>query len=306
MSHSTDDSRPAAGKPTLEMLLRLKRAERPDAAFWEDFERGLRQKQLAAIVEPKPWWLGLALLGRRLTPAGLPISAAAAALLAVMVVRTQSPFVASSAPIEFGPSEVAQTGDSAAPVAAGVAMIAPVAPLPEVASAVAPAHPDGEDGAVRSPSPVDAPPSDARVAAAEAAARASATHRSGVAASLLELASLEVAAPTPSQLTIAQNLAALRAEAPELVAAATRLQNPERVIALPDDSGIDPDALKMEVRNPRHARVLLAMAENGAVEAVGGLSHVRDRMVRSLDANDAVAGSASRLGVGGDRLSLSF
>jgi len=36
---------------TLEDLLCLKRAERPPPEFWSEFERELRQKQLAALVE---------------------------------------------------------------------------------------------------------------------------------------------------------------------------------------------------------------------------------------------------------------
>jgi len=43
-------------KVSLEDLLRLKRAERPESAFWDRFEQELRTKQLAAIVEKRPWW----------------------------------------------------------------------------------------------------------------------------------------------------------------------------------------------------------------------------------------------------------
>jgi hypothetical protein len=42
--------------PALENLLRLKRAEQPSDEFWTRFERELREKQLAAIVEKRPWW----------------------------------------------------------------------------------------------------------------------------------------------------------------------------------------------------------------------------------------------------------
>jgi hypothetical protein len=45
-------------KVTLEDLIQLKRAERPPAEFWPEFERTLRAKQLAAIVETRPWWRG--------------------------------------------------------------------------------------------------------------------------------------------------------------------------------------------------------------------------------------------------------
>lgn len=43
-------------KVALEDLLRLKNAERPPAGFWTEFERELRQKQLAALVVRKSWW----------------------------------------------------------------------------------------------------------------------------------------------------------------------------------------------------------------------------------------------------------
>jgi hypothetical protein len=41
---------------SIEDLLRLKRAERPPAEFWTEFDRALRAKQLAALVEKRPWW----------------------------------------------------------------------------------------------------------------------------------------------------------------------------------------------------------------------------------------------------------
>jgi hypothetical protein len=44
---------------SLEDLLKLKRAETPPPEFWPQFERQLREKQLAAIVEKRPWWCAL-------------------------------------------------------------------------------------------------------------------------------------------------------------------------------------------------------------------------------------------------------
>ncbi len=41
---------------TIDALLKLKRTERPSPEFWQQFERELREKQLAAIVEKRPWW----------------------------------------------------------------------------------------------------------------------------------------------------------------------------------------------------------------------------------------------------------
>jgi hypothetical protein len=48
---------------TLEHLLQLKRAERPSAEFWSQYERELRAKQLAALVEKRPWWRTVSLTG---------------------------------------------------------------------------------------------------------------------------------------------------------------------------------------------------------------------------------------------------
>ena len=43
------DPRSSQSQVTIEDLLRLKRAERPPASFWSDFDREMRAKQLAAI-----------------------------------------------------------------------------------------------------------------------------------------------------------------------------------------------------------------------------------------------------------------
>lgn len=45
---------------TVEDLLRLKRAERPNPDFWVRFDQELRTKQLAALVKREPWWNRLA------------------------------------------------------------------------------------------------------------------------------------------------------------------------------------------------------------------------------------------------------
>jgi hypothetical protein len=64
-------------KVTLEDLLRLKRAERPPPAFWTEFERDLRQKQLAALVERRSWWHGFAAVYGRFGRLGIPLGATA-------------------------------------------------------------------------------------------------------------------------------------------------------------------------------------------------------------------------------------
>ena len=63
---------------TVEDLLRLKRCERPQPEFWTHFEQELRAKQLAAIVEKRPFWAGFSRILHRFSPFSLPLGAAAA------------------------------------------------------------------------------------------------------------------------------------------------------------------------------------------------------------------------------------
>lgn len=79
-------------RPTLEDLLRFKRFERPPPEFWAEFDRGLRQKQLAALMKkPTGWakWSPFVVRGLRWT---VPAAATAAAVFVVV----QAPFTAVS------------------------------------------------------------------------------------------------------------------------------------------------------------------------------------------------------------------
>lgn len=75
---------------TVEDLLRLKRAEKPAAEFWSQFDRELRAKQLAALVAKRPWWQRLPRLAARLAPYRLPLGAAAALAVTFVSVRNYS------------------------------------------------------------------------------------------------------------------------------------------------------------------------------------------------------------------------
>jgi hypothetical protein len=69
-------SQPPSDRVTLEDLLRLKRAERPPAEFWTQFDRDLQAKQLAALVGKKRWWHSA--VGTVTRFSYLPLGAAAA------------------------------------------------------------------------------------------------------------------------------------------------------------------------------------------------------------------------------------
>lgn len=70
----------------VEDLLRLKRAERPDDAFWNTFDRELHQRMLQTLVKKDPWYVQL-LRGVSGRIAQTTAVGAAAAFLAMMVVR---------------------------------------------------------------------------------------------------------------------------------------------------------------------------------------------------------------------------
>lgn len=83
MANSTKDSRE---KVSLEELLRFKRAERPDEAFWDKFDSELHQRMMQTLVKKDPWPVQL-LRGLSGKIAQTTAIAAAAAVLALMVVR---------------------------------------------------------------------------------------------------------------------------------------------------------------------------------------------------------------------------
>lgn len=77
------EQRPAS-RPTLEDLLQLKRNERPPSEFWDSFNRGLREKQLAALVHQPRGWERLRPLFSRALRWSVPVGAAAIATFGVV------------------------------------------------------------------------------------------------------------------------------------------------------------------------------------------------------------------------------
>jgi hypothetical protein len=128
-------------KPTLEDLIRIKRAERPPAEFWQRFEEELRAKQLAAIVERRPWWQSLTglLSARRATIAGFGAVAALAALAYLRLPSNQTLAVAQIViPEVSGPAQAVASTPVASekPAVQPVAVVAAVPPTPSSGEAV--------------------------------------------------------------------------------------------------------------------------------------------------------------------------
>jgi len=105
---------------TLEDLLRLKRAERPAAEFWNQFDRELRAKQLAAIVEKRPWWRTFPRAFGSLSRYHLPLGATAILALTVLTVREYRSPIASPAAEE---NKIVAT-TATAPSVSGEALVA--------------------------------------------------------------------------------------------------------------------------------------------------------------------------------------
>jgi hypothetical protein len=107
---------------TLEDLLRLKRAERPPAEFWNQFERELRAKQLAALVVKRPWWRTLpARAFAGFSRYHLPLGATAVLAITFLSVREYQTMTPEGVVLPVLGDEVFETSASSAGSAATIA-----------------------------------------------------------------------------------------------------------------------------------------------------------------------------------------
>lgn len=95
-------------KVSVEDLLRLKRAERPEPEFWAKFEDQLRRKQLAAIVDKRPWWRRLS--AASIAKISIPVGATAVAAFTLVSVtqreQLSAPEIASTPAISTSSSSL--------------------------------------------------------------------------------------------------------------------------------------------------------------------------------------------------------
>jgi hypothetical protein len=279
---------------TVEDLLRLKRAERPAAEFWSQFDDALRAKQLAAIVERRPWWRiefrGVAAgLARLRVPVGL---AAVAVLSFVTVQQFRAPTnLASEAPV----NDADVAGGTVVSVNGG-AVVAVTTTDPNLVNAALEAVVDADN--------------------AVAPALASAEVRSSVGAAVTSLSLAAAAASpvseesgAPATVGLASNLRSLRASGftgldstgvamLELgtlrsSARAASVEEPLARVTSPTES-----------RRERLA-ALVAPASMKSLSSAGSPDRVRERMISRLS-EDELYSSVSRLGVERGGLRVSF
>lgn len=272
MSH-----RPQNSKVTVEDLLRLKRAERPDAEFWNKFEVELRQKQLAALVERRPWWQQIPLLLNR--RAYLPIGATAVLTFTLVSLRYYAPTpVATVAPVESSP---------AATVASQV-----TEPRHDIVSAVQSNQPRVEPVAVE-----EQPRATAQVQLSdELPARSD------------EL--IPWTAPrgeqSPSARSIAANLASLAETDPDLanaLLAGNRLTSSSN--GAQNIASSTTELAGVAAVSSRRNRLLAAMGDRQFAPDPAAPEVVRERLARRLGDTE-LAGGWTRVGLKADRVSLKF
>lgn len=262
---------------SVEDLLRLKRAERPRQEFWAEFERELRVKQLAAIVEPRPWWSPFIRASARVSRLQLPVGAAAILAISFVTVREyRKPDV-----------DTLRLPEIAAPAVYSEAM---------ARLAITP----------RAPELATTAPAEAQLAANKPAESTRDVSVAEVGQSSHAVALLEKEAvhrePTPSARYIAANLAAAKADNPGLMdevfgaVVSTRAEMREPVR--------DPLAQMAVPGESRRSRLLAT-----ALPAVAGAADLEvagyDRTSRRLT-EDRLYDSISRIGVKGDRVAFKF
>jgi hypothetical protein len=265
---------------TLEDLLRLKRAERPAPEFWDQFDRELRVKQLAALVEKRPWWKlvlprASALVGRYYLPLG------AGAVFAVAFVTMRGPSEApQTASLE---ARVAIAGDAARTISDPATLATPVA----LATA-------RDSAPVGTETQVDA----SAAATADSAVEQGAAAETSTSASPLFATLHGVEEPTPSARFIAANLAAVQAADPTLAATF-------RKSGRGAESRLTQAVEPLSMISPAEARIARISSPMLAAFTKDTFSRTSERIARRLS-EARMRDETRRFGATGNSLAVSF
>ncbi len=261
---------------TLEDLIHLKRAERPELGFWTRFEHELREKQLAALLEKRTWWHGLTRAIAR--HAYIPAGAAAALAFGLITFR------------QYSPSPVAQEREDGPRVMADKPVARPAAVLENHAAM-----------------PQDLPAAESREEPLVAEPVVTATMvASTVPQDVSEM--IPWSAPrtenSPSARSIAATLARLEQTEPELLEAALNGRNaqPARV----QSASVRPpvELASITMNPPRSSsRLLAGYNEREFAPEPTAPDLVRERLARRL-ADTELLDQIRRLDLKGNRVSL--
>lgn len=263
---------------TVEDLIRLKRAEHPPVEFWAQFDRELRTKQLAAIIEPRPWWAPFIRVTAKLSHYQVPVGAAAILALSFVAVREYRttdlnlPYAAETEAAAMVNEPASTTPALNTATASRVAVLAPAA------------HQIDATPAVMGDEPAEA------------------TTQVGYASHAVALPepSPAKAEPTPSARYIAANLAAAQAADPRLVDDV--FGSPVRTVQTREPVR-DPLAQIGAPGEARRSRLLeSALPVAASANVTVGTS---DRVARRLT-EERLYDTISRIGLKGDRVAFKF
>lgn len=289
---------------TLEDLLRLKRAERPSPEFWSKFEAQLRAKQLAAIVEKRPWWRDISLVAI----ARHRVLVGATALLAISFVSIREYRAVSSR--SHQPAAVPQAAEVAVLNSAEVAPVSAVVPETVAASVsspaiekpaianevVGPAGMASREFSSESSAYTGAAPMEIATAANSADEAPAAAHW------LLAADRAEAGRLSPAARSIADNLAAAKEAHPELTNRFFGVSGFEKRSMPSSRPTVDPLA-QMRSPSETHLRVLAS-----SVRSSSSINSGRDseRIVRRISDQRLTEEAISRFGARGNELSVKF
>jgi len=268
---------------TLEDLLRFKRAERPPAEFWSQFDRDLQAKQLAALVGKKRWWHSAARTLARFSY--LPIGATAALAFALVAAHQYFTPVVEIA----GSSKLSTPAAKIAPAPAALRIDVAVVSQPPVVqpSVLEEVHEKSVSTTVAS-----APPASHLAAPA-------ATHE--IPTTITWLAdTLETAKTSPlSEHSMSVSFADERFANPR---PASNLESMGEVKAR---RTADPLAQVASPSETRHARMLAALTDARFVSTVDPVTLMHQRLATRMG-DDGLADDAGRLDANGTVVSIKF
>jgi hypothetical protein len=298
---------------TIEKLLQLKRAERPASEFWDRFEHDLRAKQLAAIVEKRPWWMALHLPARypSFRRLALPIGAAVALVATFSAMREQgvtpriNPELAASSGTARTWSKPKEVALLTPPLATATPIVAAPKHAPLASSAPQPVVKASDELA-----------SSAAPLIAESRARVSEP------VGLMEMIPWAASFRVESRQNVPRRPIDY-AELPHVHFASAVLHGQEfdfngrvdvdpttvltpRMVVVASKASVDQSVPSLNSREVRRTRILsnLNVADGGA-EGEHIKVQGREMLVSALD-DHGLSDSARRLGMGGDRLTLKF
>jgi hypothetical protein len=282
------DNKPPS-KVTLDDLFALKRAEQPPEEFWSDFQRGFHVRQRAEAIEPKRWWFVLPRVFAGFSRYQMPIGAAAVLAVTFLSFREYR---------EPG-FEVAYSAPQALPA---VTEIEPAVESVPVAVARMPL-PNAMDFSEVAPLGFVAEQIETAVASAEPSQPVELTPMvvwAGPSAAAIEAVA---SVPTPSERSIAANLAAAQAEQLQV---GRLLGEPELDLA----AAITNSETLSEVSVPEPTRERLFVYQSSPADFSVDRENNSGRDTHSLIANrisqDELYDSVGRVSAGANHVTVKF